>query len=117
MAGLAAVIYNIAYQQALVVDFSAVMNTPAIVGSSIFGAVLAGLGYHFFSKWVRSNTDLWFNAIFLVLTFATFAGSFAANLPEGMESPELFPGLSIPMHLFPMLFWLAIKPLFKDVRS
>lgn len=113
LAGLAAYVYNIAYREALLVDFSAVMNTPAILGSSIFGSVLASMGYHFFSKWVRRGTDVWFNIIFLVLTFATFGGSFAASLPENVESPELFPGLSVPMHLFPMLFWLAVKPLFK----
>jgi hypothetical protein len=113
LAGLAADVYNAAYREALLVDFSAVMNTPAILGSSIFGGLLASMGYYFFSKWVRRGTDVWFNAIFLVLTFATFVGSFAANLPEDVESPELFPGLSVPMHLFPMLFWLAVKPLFK----
>lgn len=113
LAGLAAIVYNMAYSEALLVDFSAVMNTPAILGSSIFGGVLASLGYYFFSKWVRRGTDTWFNAIFLVLSLATFVSSFAANLPEGVESPELFPGLSVPMHLFPMLFWLAVKPLFK----
>lgn len=113
LAGLAACVYNTAYREALLVDFSTVMNSPAILGASIFGCVLASLGYYFFSKWVLSGTDVWFNAIFLVLTFASFVGSFAANLPEDVESPELFPGLSIPMHLFPMLFWLAVKPLFK----
>jgi hypothetical protein len=113
LAGLAANVYNTMYSEALLVDFSAVVNTPAILGSSIFGGVLASLGHYFFSKWVRRGTDAWFNAIFLVLTFATFVGSFAANLPEDVESPELFPGLSVPMHLFPMLFWLAVKPLFK----
>lgn len=113
LAGLAAIVYNIAYREALLVDFSSVMNTPAILGSVIFGSVLASLSYYFFSKWVRRGTDAWFNAIFLVLTFTTFVGSFAANLPEDVESPELFPGISVPMHLFPMLFWLAVKPLFK----
>ena len=112
LAGLAAVVYHMAYREALLVDFSAVMSTPAIVGSSIFGTMLAATGYHFFTKWVPANADTWFNALFLVLTFASFVGSFAANLPEDIESPELFPGLSIPMHLFPMLFWLALKPLF-----
>lgn len=113
LAGLAAYIYNMAYREALLVDFSAVMNISAIWGASVFGCVLASLGYYFVSKWVPRVTDVWFNAIFLVLTFATFVGSFAAQLPEDIESPELFPGLSVPMHLFPMLFWLAVKPLFK----
>ena len=117
LAGLAAYVYNTAYREALLVDFSTVMNTSAILGASIFGCVLASLGYHFFSKWVRRGTDAWFNTIFLALSFATFGGSFAASLPENVESPELFPGLSVPMHLFPILFWLAVKPLFKTDRA
>ncbi len=117
LAGLAAVVYNMAYREALLVDFSAVMSTPAIMGSSIFGTVLAATGYYFFTKWGPANADTWFNALFLVLTFASFAGSFAANLPEDIESPELFPGLSVPMHLFPMLFWLALKPLFTPKKG
>jgi predicted membrane channel-forming protein YqfA (hemolysin III family) len=111
LAGLAASVYNYAYSAALLVDFSAVINPVAIFGSSIFGCLLASLGYHFFSKWVRANTDVWFNILFLGLTFASFAGSFAANLPSTVETPELFAGLSVPMHLFPVVFWLAIKPL------
>jgi predicted membrane channel-forming protein YqfA (hemolysin III family) len=112
LAGLAAFVYNYAYSEALLVNFSKVINPIAIFGSSIFGCVLAALGYHFFSKWVHTHTDAWFNIIFLILTFASLAGSFAANLPSDIETPELFAGLSVPMHFFPVLFWLATKPLF-----
>ncbi|HLP93065.1 MAG TPA: hypothetical protein VK168_03470 [Saprospiraceae bacterium] len=113
LAGMASFVYEYMYSEALLVDFSAVMTPPALFASSIFGSVLASVGYWAFSKWVRSNTDVWFNIIFLLLTFASLAGSFAASLPPEVESPELFPGLSVPMHLFPMLFWLAVKPLFR----
>jgi predicted membrane channel-forming protein YqfA (hemolysin III family) len=116
LAGLAASVYNYIYNAAFVTDFSKVMNPIAIFGSSIFGCVLAALGYHFFSKWVRSKTDVWFNILFLVLTFASFVGLFAANLPSNIQSPELFVGLSVPMHIFPVLFWLATKPLFSSVK-
>lgn len=113
LAGLASFGYRYAYNAALLVDFSAVMSTTAIFASSILGSLVASLGYWFFSKWVRSNTDVWFNLIFLLLTFATLVGSFSASLPPDIESPELFPGLSVPTHFFPILFWLAVKPLFK----
>jgi predicted membrane channel-forming protein YqfA (hemolysin III family) len=115
-AGLAAFVYNYAYSVALLVDFSKVINPVAIFGSSIFGCVLASGGYHFFSKWVRSNTDVWFNTIFLGLTFASFVSPFAANLPTDIETPELFAGLTVPMHIFPVLFWLATKPLFNKTQ-
>ncbi|MDZ7878803.1 MAG: hypothetical protein U5L45_14075 [Saprospiraceae bacterium] len=113
LAGLASSVFNYAYNMAFITDFSKAINTVSIFGSSIFGTVLAALGYHFFSKMVKTHADIWFNIIFLGLTFASLVGSFAANLPTDIESPELFAGLSVPMHLFPILFWLATKPLFK----
>ncbi|MFM2267855.1 MAG: hypothetical protein RL757_1296 [Bacteroidota bacterium] len=113
LAGVASLVYNYAYTAAFLVDFSKVINPVSMLGSSIFGCVLAALGYHFLSKWLPSNVDIWFNIIFLVLTFGSLIGSFAANLPVEIETPELFAGLSVPMHLFPALFWLATKPLFK----
>lgn len=111
LSGIAAVVYNHFYSEALVVDFSAIAKTPALLGSSIFGCVLASLGYFFFTKVVKNNPDPLFNAIFLILSFASFAGPFSAPLPLDTESPELFVGLTIPMHLFPPLFWMALKPL------
>ena len=113
LAAIASDVYNNVYSMALVVDFSKVVNVGGIVGASIFGCVLASLGEHFFSKWVKSNTAVWFNALFLMLTFASCVGPFSAILPMDMASPELFPGLTIPMHFFPILFWLAMKPLFE----
>lgn len=111
-AGIVGIIYNYAYTQAMWIDFSSIINPVSIIGASLFGTILAALGHHFFSKLVKKGTDVWFNIIFLVLSFASFVGSFATELPLDVESPELFPGLSVPMHLFPILFWLATKPLF-----
>lgn len=112
LAAFASLAYNTAYSQALVVDFSKVINPTGIIGSSIFGGVLASVGYHVFSKWVKNQADIWFNMIFLVLSFASLISPFAVSLPLSIESPELFAGLTIPMHLFPVLFWVAAKPLF-----
>jgi hypothetical protein len=112
LAGLASLVYHEAYSKALLVDFSKVVMTSGIISSCIFGCVLASVGYHFFSKCLKGRTDVWFNVLFLVLSFVSFAGPFSANLPMDIESPELFAGLTIPMHLFPVLFWLATKPLF-----
>jgi hypothetical protein len=116
-AAIASIVYNYAYTKAMWVDFSSIINTFSIIGSTLFGTMLAALGYHFFSKLVKKGTDVWFNIIFLVLSFASFAGSFATELPLEIESPELFPGLSVPMHLFPVLFWLATKPLFNQKEN
>ncbi len=112
LSALACIVYSNAYNGAMMTDFSKVVSIGGIIGSCIFGCVLASLGYYFFAKKVTSNTDVWFNIIFLILTFASFVGPFSATLPLDMESPELFAGLTIPMHIFPILFWLATKPLF-----
>lgn len=112
LAGLAASIFNEAYSQALIVDFTSVFTWINLLAVCVFSCVLASLGYFFFAKWVKKGTDSLFNAIFLIITFATFLLPFSSELPMEIESPELFPGLTLTMHLFPIVFWLATKPLF-----
>ena len=81
MAGLAAFVYNYMYCGALLVDFSKVINPLAMFGASIFGTVLASVGYFFWSKWIKNAriADTIFNIIFLVLSFASFLGVFAKD--------------------------------------
>lgn len=110
----ASLIYNKVYSTALMVDFSLVINHVSIIAATTFACLAASTGYYFFSKWIKSKTDVWFNIIFLLLTFASLVSSFSITLPLTVESPELFAGLSVPMHLFPCLFWLATKPLFNN---
>jgi hypothetical protein len=110
LAGIAAVGYNFAYRAALLTDFSKVLAWPALLGASIFGCILAGVGHHLlYRKWGR-KVDLPFNILFLALSFISFLGPLTATLPLDVASPELFVGATIPMHLFPALFWLALKP-------
>jgi len=111
LAGLTSILYHWAYREALLVDFSPLLSPSILLSASMISCLVASLGYHFFSKWVLIGTDLWFNTIFLVLVLVSLVGSFAVTLPEHIQEPELFPGLSVPMHLFPMLFWLITKPL------
>jgi len=42
-------------------------------------------------------------------------GPIAVRLPTNIDTPELFPGMVIPMHFFPALAWFTLKPLF--IRS
>lgn len=117
LAALAGMVYNYAYTAAMWVDFSAIINPASILGASLFGTLMTSAGYAVFIRWVRKNADAWFNVLLLLLSFATFVASFAFTLPLETESPELFPGLSIPLHLFPALFWLATKPLWNTKTS
>ena len=112
LAALASIVFMNVYSEALAVDFSAVVNNVGIIASCSIGGLLASLGYHFFRKWVKTRTDVWFNVIFTVLTFASCAPVFGLRLPLSVEAPELFVGMVIPMHVFPLLFWLVSKPLF-----
>ncbi len=114
LAGIAGHVYNTVYSEALLVDFSVIINLGSIFGSTLFACVLASVGYHLLGKWLPKGVDPIFNIIFLAITFLSFVGTFSAELPLDIEDPELFIGLSIPMHLLPVLFWLATKPLFKN---
>jgi hypothetical protein len=112
MAGIASLVYAKVYHSSLGADFSKVTTTEKIFAASIFGTVLAAIGYWLLDKWLRKNGEIVFNLLFTILSFATLLAPFAAKLPLDMEAPELFPGMAIPMHLFPALAWFTLKPLF-----
>jgi hypothetical protein len=112
LAALASFIYGNVYSEALAVDYSVVVKPLGTLGSCVLGCMLASVGYHVFRTWVKHSTDAWFNALFTMLTFVTFATVFAVTLPLIVEAPELFIGFAIPMHVFPQLFWAVVKPLF-----
>lgn len=112
MAGIVSLIYAKVYHSSLGADFSKVATTERIFASSIFGTVLAAIGYWALDKWLRKNGEIVFNLLFAILSFATLLAPFATKLPLDLEAPELFPGMVIPMHLFPALAWFTLKPLF-----
>lgn len=117
LAGVMAVLYNMVYSKAMLVDFTEVVKPVGIVASSVFGCILASFGYYLVFSRVRKGKDIWFNALFLVLTFASFAGIFSVDLPVNVNQPELFAGLTVPMHLFPVVCWLAVKPFFRKIEQ
>lgn len=112
LAAIAALIYRLIYLKALGADFSQVFSTAAIFISCIAGTLVASLGYFLLEKWLKDKTPVVFNLLFLVLSFASIVGPFAVKLPLELETPELFPGLTVPMHFFPVLAWLALSPVF-----
>ncbi len=108
----AAMVYNYAFNTAMWTDFSKVINPVSMAAGCVLGCTVISLGYFLFGKMVKKGTDIWFNVLLIVLTFATFVGPFSYTLPLDVEFPELFTGLTIPMHMMPALFWLATKPVF-----
>ncbi|MBL7901136.1 MAG: hypothetical protein JNK73_04005 [Bacteroidia bacterium] len=113
LSSLASIIYLNIYKEALVVDFSKVAGTSNIIAACSIGCLLMAVGYKLAIKWKGTKTIGWLNIAFSVFSFATIAGVMGFNLPLDTESPELFPGMIIPMHFFPVLSILTIYPFFK----
>lgn len=114
LAIVACLIYNSIYTKALDVNFSKVINAGGIIGATLFGCVLIGLTYYLGFKWKGEKSIGWINICVAVLSFASIAGVLGAQLPMDVESPELFPGLAIPMHFFPALSFFTVAPFFKS---
>jgi hypothetical protein len=70
-------------------------------------------GYKLILAWKGENALGWINIIYSVLSFASIIGVIGYNLPLEIEFPEMFPGLVIPMHFFPILSFLTVYPFFK----
>jgi ABC-type branched-subunit amino acid transport system permease subunit len=115
LAGIAGAVYARVYHQSLGADFSKVASTVRILAASLFGGVLAAIGYTLLDRWLKSRGEIVFNILFSLLSFATLLAPFAVKLPLDLETPELFPGMVIPMHFFPALAWFTLKPIF--IRS
>jgi ABC-type branched-subunit amino acid transport system permease subunit len=112
LAGIAGLVYAKVYYTANEADFSKVASAIRILASSLFGGVLAAIGYSILDKWLKTKGEIVFNFIFTLLSFASLLLPIGFKLPLTIETPELFPGMVIPMHFFPALGWYTLKPLF-----
>jgi drug/metabolite transporter (DMT)-like permease len=115
LAGIAGVIYAHLYYTINEADFSKVASTIRILAASLFGGVLAASGYTLLDKWLKTRGEIVFNLVFTLISFISLLGPIAVRLPLNIETPDLFPGMVIPMHFFPALAWFTLKPLF--IRS
>ena len=112
LSGIASLIYRHVYNSSLGGDFSLIVQTAAIIIASVIGCVIASVGYYYFYKWLKRRTDAVFNLVFVIFCLITTVSPFAVKLPLTISSPELFPGMVVPMHLFPALAWLTLRPWF-----
>jgi hypothetical protein len=112
LAGIAGLVYARMYFKINEADFTKVASTVRILSSSLFGGVLAAIGYTAFIKLLKGSGEIAFNLVFTILSFASLLLPIAFKLPLTIETPELFPGMVIPMHFFPALGWYTLKPLF-----
>jgi ABC-type branched-subunit amino acid transport system permease subunit len=112
LAGIAGVIYARLYYSINEADFSRVVSTVKIIMASLIGGVLAAIGYTLLDRWLRARGEIVFNLLFTLISFITLLGPIAVRLPRNIDTPELFPGMVIPMHFFPALAWFTLKPIF-----
>jgi ABC-type branched-subunit amino acid transport system permease subunit len=115
LAGIAGIVYSRVYYTINESDFSKVASAVKIVAASLVGGVLAAIGYTLLDKWLKTRGEIVFNLCFSLISFASLLAPIAVSLPRTIETPELFPGLVIPMHFFPALAWCTLKPIF--IRS
>jgi len=112
LAGVAGIIYAKVYYSANEADFSKVAGTVNIIASSLFGGVLAAIGYTVLDKLLKAKGEIVFNFLFTLLSFASLLLPIGHRFSPPIDTPELFPGMVIPMHFFPALGWYTLKPLF-----
>jgi drug/metabolite transporter (DMT)-like permease len=112
LSAVAGIMYLKMYEEATMVDFSPIMNSIAILGSSVLACLLMALGYVILEKLKKTNWTGFLNVLIIVLTFASIVGPISMTLPLDFEFPEMFPGLAIPMHFFPALIFFGLQPFF-----
>jgi ABC-type branched-subunit amino acid transport system permease subunit len=114
LAGIAGLIYAHVYYSANEADFSKVVTTVKIISATLFGGILAAVGYTVLVRTLKTRGEIVFNLIFTLISFASLMLPIAYKLPLTIDPTELplFPGMVIPMHFFPALGWYTLKPLF-----
>jgi hypothetical protein len=113
LSSLASIIYVNIYKEALAVDFSKIVGSSNIIAACTIACFLMAASYKLAIQWQGLKTIGWLNIAFSIISFASIAGVLGFNLPLDTESPELFPGMVIPMHFFPIVSLLTIFPFFK----
>jgi hypothetical protein len=111
LAASESIVYSKIYSSTLGVDYSMIVTTPCITIASTTVCLIAGIAYLFLHNLLQEKTDFTFNTMFVLLSLATAALPFSFKLPLAIDNPELFPGLAIPMHIFPVLAWFTLRPL------
>lgn len=112
LSGIAGVVYQKVYIETVGEGFINIASVKNIMLGCIVGTLVAAIGYFLLSLVLKGKTDMVFNILFVILSFASILGPISFKLPLEQELPELFPGLAVPMHFFPALGWFALKPFF-----
>src|ERR1700712_2505505 len=112
ISSIAAVIYNRIYFFATETDFSRIINYGSLVGISILICMIATFLSFGLEKWLGKRGQAVFNFLFSILSFACVMIPISLTLPLDIKTPEIFPGLAVPMIFFPAMAWYTLQPLF-----
>ena len=114
LASIAGIIYSHVYLFANEADFSRIVNLYSIIGIDLSASILIAFLHSSFVKWIKKNTELVFNLTLSLFSFTLIVIPVSITLPLNIESPELFPGLIVPMLFFPSIAWFVINPIFSN---
>ena len=112
MAALAAIIYNRIHFFATEADFSRIINMGSMIGGSLLACMLIAVVYYFFTRWFPKRAAVVFPFLLTIFTFAAVIVPISVSLPLDIKTPELFPGLAVPMVFFPAMAWFTLQPIF-----
>ena len=112
LAAIVAIIYNRIYFFATEADFSKVINYGSIIGLSVAICMIATFVNYGLVRWLGKKGEIVFNFLFSIISFACVMIPISISLPLDVKTPELFPGLAVPMVFFPAMAWYTLRPLF-----
>jgi hypothetical protein len=113
LAFVAALVYKRIYYFATEVDFSKVLSQKKAAGLCLLYCMPAAFMQYGLVRWLGKKGEIIFNFLFSILTFASVMIPISVSLPLDIKSPELFPGLGVPMVFFPAIAWYTVNPLFQ----
>ena len=109
LAAVAAIIYDHIYFFATEADFSKVLNIGSIIGFSLAICMVAAFISYGLTKWLNKRGEIVFNFLFSIISFACVMVPISISLPLDVKTPELFPGLAVPMIFFPAMAWFTVR--------
>ncbi|PSL30789.1 hypothetical protein [Chitinophaga ginsengisoli] len=112
--GLAAFFYYRVYVAALEVAYNSIVSPASIFSASLFAGMLIALFCFGIDKLFKKEMETLTSLLLTGGVLVSIIIPFMISLPLDVDHPELFPGLVVPMQLFPVLGWFMFKPVFRN---
>jgi hypothetical protein len=117
LASLAGFIYSRIYYFATEIDFSRVAGLTAVSGYCFLFCMLAAVLNFTCLRLSKNRGEIIFNFILSIVSFAMVMIPISISLPLNVKSPELFPGLGVPIIFFPAIAWYTVNPIFNSYSA